>query len=187
VRDTSARPSDLPGVSRRAKREPQTKPGVPEIGKSQSQTRARGTAEIFAVSPVRVASFFEHHRALPLRVSAPGGHFRIEDDMKLGGRIAIYVWLVATECGVLFGFALLTPRADGSIQYAIRDNQEILRHQARMAEIKSEGEWMNAEQRVYKACMKRHADVSDPSIVDFCRSMAKLEIATARMRAAVSK
>jgi hypothetical protein len=105
--------------------------------------------------------------------------------MKLGGRIAVYFVLCALWAGFLFGAAALRYDAEARRAYQLNVdyNREVLRHNQKMAALNTEYRGMLAQERLYKACMKRHPGLG-PEIVDLCEASAKLEVAAARLKAA---
>jgi hypothetical protein len=102
--------------------------------------------------------------------------------MKLGARIALYAVLCSLWAGLLFGAAALRYSDEDREVYAIQveRNNQIIKHRLEMAEIEEDNRWIDVEARLYRDCLKTHPTF-DP---EFCSSMAKLDVATARLRAA---
>jgi hypothetical protein len=137
LQEASESEIDLPGLHRRTQQRCRTQQVVFEIGAAQFETRARGTAEIFALPALRVAPFFTLDWPLPLRISAAsnwkGG------GMRLWARIIVYLFLFAIWAG--FWLVLAPSMAYSDVQQAlyreeVKYNQAVEAHQKEMTRLK---------------------------------------------------
>ncbi|HYT24207.1 MAG TPA: hypothetical protein VEW05_28700 [Candidatus Polarisedimenticolia bacterium] len=103
--------------------------------------------------------------------------------MTLGKRIAIYTVVCALWAGFLFGAAALRYDDTARSMYAlqVRSNQEILKYNEEMAELKIESKALDVQLASQTACLNRHRD-STADFSSVCSNLAEAEANLARLK-----